>query len=738
MTTKFHAVTARVPVFFSSTCGVAPGTMRAVTGKAGATSMVSARRAVVIIGELRDALIHDPRRALLQLVEFRGVTNRRGMLGLATQAAIFVVAIAVYVRTLAPTVTLVDSGELILAAYGAGVAHPPGFPLYLVIAHIASLLPFGSVAVRVNFVSALLGALAAVLMTRVAAAALTEPASAPTVVAKSQRRKTNPPAPAVQDDQPTDWTIWVCAAVAGFLLAWCRTLWAYATVAEVYTLNTFMILMVFLRMLQWRSRVLAGNSSDADPDRPLQIAAFMFGLALGVHHVTVGLMLPALAWLVWRTAGRAFYTSMRIVRAAMFACAGLCIYLYLPLAASKSPLLNWGDPRTFERVWWHITGKQYQVFLSFSAQTFGSQFVEFLGIAGREFGPPWLPLVPALAAIGLVALYRRNRTLFWFLVLIAVFDLSYTLGYDIAEDKDAYFLPVFIAIAIAAAFGIRWLIDRLRAARPQLAPFGAAALAAAPLVTFAANLPYDNRSRYYIATDYVTNIMAAVESGGMLLTSDWQVYSPTLYTRNIEHRRTDAVIIDINLLRRSWYYAYLRRVYPQTIALARKEVDEFLDDLTRWDHEPDLYARNVALNQRINTRYDAMISAFIANQQRTAPAYVTVDVASNQSGLGTVLQPYQLAPRGLVFQLSHGQTPPAAQPTLETRGLNDGTLKFARDDVVIEKVVPVYTLMLYNDGRQLAADGRTEDAMAAYRRALAIDPSFTLARQALDTAAPAK
>src|SRR5215831_6699236 len=83
--------------------------------------------------------------------------------------AVFVVALLLYTWTLAPTVTLVDSGELILAAWGTGVAHPPGFPLWVMLAHLASLLPFGNVAVRINFSSALFSALACAMLTLVVA-----------------------------------------------------------------------------------------------------------------------------------------------------------------------------------------------------------------------------------------------------------------------------------------------------------------------------------------------------------------------------------------------------------------------------------------------------------------------------------------------------------------------------------------------------------------------------------------
>src|SRR5204862_1958603 len=95
-------------------------------------------------------------------------------------AAVFVVAALLYTLTLAPTVTLVDSGELILAAWGTGVAHPPGFPLWVMLAHLASLLPFGNVAVRINFSSALFAALACATLTLVIAELIITSSSSPT------------------------------------------------------------------------------------------------------------------------------------------------------------------------------------------------------------------------------------------------------------------------------------------------------------------------------------------------------------------------------------------------------------------------------------------------------------------------------------------------------------------------------------------------------------------------------
>src|ERR1041385_1695906 len=82
---------------------------------------------------------------------------------------VFLIALITDTWSLAPTVTPTDSGELILAAYGLGVAHPPGVPLWVMLAHLTSLVPVGSVAMRINFSSAVFAAVACAMLTLVVA-----------------------------------------------------------------------------------------------------------------------------------------------------------------------------------------------------------------------------------------------------------------------------------------------------------------------------------------------------------------------------------------------------------------------------------------------------------------------------------------------------------------------------------------------------------------------------------------
>jgi hypothetical protein len=665
-------------------------------------------------------------------------------------AIVFLGALLLYSWTLAPTVTLTDSGELIVVAHGLGVAHPPGVPLWIILAHLASLFPFGNVAMRINFSSALFAALACATLT----VAVAELMIAASFLAASKRRKKG-----TQQSKKTE-DSWVArllvaapALSAGLLMAFSRTLWSYATITEVYALNTLLIAVIFFLMFRWRRCIVAdrmrlGTAADASQivspntshDGLLYAAALVFGLALGVHHVTVALTLPAVGIIVYRTEGARFFATRRLAYAALISIGALVtVYAYLPFAASRLPVINWGDPRSLQEIWWHITGRQYHVYFSFKSEIMGKQFTEFCGITLREFGVAWLPLPILLAFVGFVNAFKRDRTTFWFLLTIVIADLAYALSYEIAEDKDAYYLPTFISIAIAAGLGIRWLIQRavskpLPLVKPSLVAATAVLLACAIALT--ANWPFNNRRHYLVAHDYVENLLDSIAPNGLLLTLDWQVASPMFFAQEMEHRRRDVKVVDINLLRRSWYFGYLQRSYPDLIERSREKIDTFVQNLKEWERDPGAFARSPALTQRISAAFLDMIQSIVTNENRVAPVYMTSDLLSSDSVNGELTrwltQKYQLVPQGLVFNLAEDRGfHDSPDLHLQTRGLADGTLRFEKDDVVKIKVLPAYTRMLTNRGRYLELFNQHDRAATAFRQALALDPRLAPAQQGL-------
>ena len=662
--------------------------------------------------------------------------------------AVFGVALLLYAWTLAPTVTCTDSGELIVVARHLGIAHPPGVPLWILLAHLASLAPIGNVAVRINFSSAFFAALACAMLALVAVEmALT--ASCLSVM--NRAKKASRQCRVTKDQRATQFSVVTAALGAGFLMAFSRTLWSYAVIAEVYALNTLLIGIVLFLMCRWRRCIVADavrlataktslKAPNPNHDLLLYAAAFVFGLALGVHHVTVGLILPAVAVIVYRTQGWHFFTSRRLLYAALISVAALVtIYAYLPLAASRSPVINWGNPRSLQEIWWHVTGRQYRVYFTFMPEMMGKQLAEFWAMTLREFGFPWLPLPLALALGGLAIVFRQDRTAFWFLLVLAVADLGYGLSYEIAEDKDAYYLPAFISLALAAAFGMQWLVQRvtsrgLAAVKPALVSgIGVASICAIALF---ANWRFNNRRQYFIASDYADNLLSTIKPNGLLLTVDWQVASPMFYVQEIEQRRRDVKVLDVNLLRRSWYFDYLSWAWPGLVQRSRKQIESFVQNLRQWERDPDAFKGSAALTERITAAFLSMLEAIVTNESKAGPVYMTSDLLFTDSMNGEftrwLTQNYQLVPEGLVFALTDERDfHDLPDLHLQTRGLADGTIRFEQDDPVKVKILPAYTRMLVNRGRYLASFGQHERAAAAFRQALDLDPNFAPAKQGL-------
>lgn len=616
-------------------------------------------------------------------------------------AVVFAVALVAYATTLAPTVTLVDSGELIVAAHGLGVAHPPGFPLYVLLGHAASHVPAGTVAQRVNALSALCAAAAAAALALVMRLALRERAGGGVAASR--------------------WIIAAPLLVAGLLLASSRTVWAYATVAEVYTLATLAVVVLIGLALRARS----GGTAAA-----LGALAAAYGLATGTHHVTMALAGPALLALAWRPLReRATPRLVAVLGIAGLLCA-IAAYAYLPWAAARGRFPSWGDTRTLERVWWHVSGRQYQAYLTPSLASVGQEAAAFARAMLKEFGPAWFPAALALAGLGLRAAWTRARVLFVSLALLMGLDLVYALLYTIAEDKDAYYLPSVVALCLAAGLGAHEMLSRVTRRRAAWA----LVLATVPLVGAAFHARAADRSRFFVAHDFARDALAAVGPGGLLLTSEWQLYSPLLYFQEVEGWRPDVMAVDVSLLRRSWYVDGLRAKHGERWAPLRAETDSFLEDLRAWERDPKRYERDPALSRRINDRFQAMVLALAAADAAKGRAFATSDVVLPQSPDPPLAErfarTFPLTPRGLVFSLRSpfDADPP---PELRPRGLFDGTLELEPDDVASLKVRPVYVSMMANRGQFLLAQGDRKGAEAAFRQALEWDPAFAPARAAL-------
>jgi hypothetical protein len=154
-----------------------------------------------------------------------------------------------------------DSLEFQLVTYQLGIPHPTGYPLYVLLGKLFTLLPVGNVAYRVNLMSAFFGAATNALLYLLILAMINDT-----------------PLPI------TSGAAHISSLLGAMMLAVSQVFWQQATIAEVYALNAFFVSLLLL----W----LVGPLSTK-PDQPVSIA-FLAGLSL-THHRTMLLLFPALA-----------------------------------------------------------------------------------------------------------------------------------------------------------------------------------------------------------------------------------------------------------------------------------------------------------------------------------------------------------------------------------------------------------------------------------------------------------
>ncbi|MFN8586399.1 MAG: DUF2723 domain-containing protein [Candidatus Eisenbacteria bacterium] len=178
---------------------------------------------------------------------------------------VFLITAVVYFLTLTPTVPFWDSGEFIGVSWILGIPHPPGTPFYVLVGRIATLLPIGSVAQRVNGLSAVAGALC-VFLTYLSILRMAR-------LSQGGERKA--------------WHEWAAiagAACGALMLAFSDTFWENSTEAEVYQMMSLAQILVFWLGLKW------WEAHETKPTvGPLLLATFIMWLSVGLH-LGVGVM----------------------------------------------------------------------------------------------------------------------------------------------------------------------------------------------------------------------------------------------------------------------------------------------------------------------------------------------------------------------------------------------------------------------------------------------------------------
>jgi len=577
-----------------------------------------------------------------------------------------------------------DAGDMISAAWTLGIAHPPGYPTYVLLAKLSAFLtPFANVAFRINLFSALCGAGAAALLYSLLplhSPPLQLGGSARDAVAEREKISVNAINAVVV-------FLWVLSPAA---LALCR-------VSEMYALAALL------------AAAIVGLCARGE-DRSRIAAAFLLGVGMGAHP-TIIFLTP----LLFFTCGGAEVRTFRQhgstsahphFRTVLSFLAGFSILLFLPIRAAQKPLINWGDPSTLERFWRVITRADYggfklhpeQSVLSWTPMDVVVQISRFLQSFGGELG--WAALI--LGAWGAWKFWQTPDSRRWVAGLLLSWGLLGP-GFFVLSNlpwtektTPAILQPYLLLVTLL------WIPLVAKGAISFPGWRGAIVLL---LLVAAHPRQWSSAREDFLAYDYGRNLMRSLPPGAVLYDPD----DPTAFTiralQVTEQRRTD--VIPLNFFRTRWGYEQIKRTWPDLLPPIPLDNAQALQQAL-WTYSIQKRPFYAELPQKFGgmaNRSEGLVYRALLALPGTVP-----------SNVGTVPRS---APGRNAFE--------RAEATLALAVRRGPFHVKAYPDFFSRQVLGYYAAAHSNLGLAYAEAGRPKEALHHYLQALAIDPDLVAA-----------
>jgi hypothetical protein len=410
----------------------------------------------------------------------------------------FVISLAAYANTLCLTLYAGDSGELSAAAYTLGIAHPPGYPLLMILGRVFLLLSFGNVAFMLNLLSALLAA----ALTGIMALLINS----------------------IFFYDEYNFKTMLISVTGGLLPGFSNAVWAAAVGFEAHSLGILLISLTVLFLVK------GYKSSDF---RFIIIAVYIFGLSLANHLSAISL-LPMMAFLILKFKPGLKKTMIILL---MFI-AALTLYLYLPVRSGQNPMFDWNHPANIGSFFEHVTAARYRTYITgFGFDNFFQNLWRSMGILLNQF-PAYL-LIPGFAGLAVPAIFKKDVR--YALLSVLVINLFLSALYDI-PDIDQYYLPSILILTLGLVSLMVFITGRYMNRIKYIVTAGTLSLMliGAFLHNFSANDQSANRLAYI----YGENILNSTPRDSHLISVGDNSNSTLYYLRYVENIRPDLEIYD--------------------------------------------------------------------------------------------------------------------------------------------------------------------------------------------------
>ena len=431
-------------------------------------------------------------------------------------ALIFLSCFGIALRLIAPGIALEDSGEFVTAAVTLSITHPPGYPLYVLLGKLFSLIPVGSPGFRLSLFSAACASGTAAALYRFSTLLL-GPGSV------------------------------VASATGALVLFLTPALALQSALPDKYAFSTVLICLLYiLTFTAWR-----------EGPRRLPALAFLVGATFS-HHMMTLYLAPAILGLLWRD--RRLLTLRTAVVLVMLSALGLTLKpLALVLLSVSSISLMYSPLNSAGKLAGYLAATAY------SGRFVAFEFTEKITrIWTHGIMTLWSQLggfMLAFTLLGAVLAWKRWRP--FLLAGLAGTGIAVILvaNFQIA-GVDYYLLPSTAVACILAAAGLDWL-------RPRITNVGVAFMGLGMLAIAAvASLPRADLSNYYGASDWARNILSSQDRDCVMLSIHDDDFFPPLYFTRVLEERPDVVIVHRPMITRLWYHTQVEALHPGFKTLA--------------------------------------------------------------------------------------------------------------------------------------------------------------------------
>lgn len=358
-----------------------------------------------------------------------------------------------------------DSAKFQFVGKVLGTPHAPGYPLYVMLnALFVSLVPWGGLATRVNLLSAIFSLLTILVFFEIL----------------------------------LQLKIKIYAAfITAFVFGLTYSMWFYALIAEVYSLDIFFVAAVIYFLLRWRESLA---------DRDFYAACLLYALSFGNHQLMIAL-LPSFAFLVWVTRKNILWEPKKILTVLGFIVLGAAQYLYI--------VWRTNDPTT---AYLELDTQGFLAFLRDpgAGNAFHMSLAEVLTqrlpiAAGFFWLNFFLLLVPAVWGIFLVKDRRLNLFLASYLVINTLFVLQFEI-----READAFYLPAFLVVAIYLGFAVDRALELI-----GRTPRTAWAALLIPAVLVGVNYRKVDQSNHTHHAKIVEEVLSTVKGEAVVITDEY-------------------------------------------------------------------------------------------------------------------------------------------------------------------------------------------------------------------------